>query len=203
MGIPHHNLIITSYDIVRNDFEFFGSIKWNYLVLDEGHIIKNTKSKTAITIRQLVASHRIILTGTPIQNGVIELWALFDFLMPGYLGSEKQFTARYARPILNSRDAKSSAKDQEAGALAMESLHRQTLPFILRRVKEDVLSDLPPKITQDYYCELSPLQTQLYEDFTKSQAGQTNNKEASPPSANTHVFQALQYLKKVCNHPKL
>merc|ERR1719427_202861 len=197
--IPHHNLIITSYDIVRNDVEFFGSIKWNYLVLDEGHVIKNTKTKTAIAIRQLVASHRIILTGTPIQNGVIELWALFDFLMPGYLGSEKQFTARYARPILNSRDAKSSSKDQEAGALAMESLHRQTLPFILRRVKEDVLSDLPPKITQDYYCELSTLQTQLYEDFTKSQAGQVG----STSQGNTHVFQALQYLKKVCNHPKL
>merc|ERR1711892_190527 len=203
MGIPHHNLIITSYDIVRNDVEFFGSIKWNYLVLDEGHIIKNTKSKTAIAIRQLVASHRIILTGTPIQNGVIELWALFDFLMPGYLGSEKQFPAKYARPILNSREAKSSSKDQEAGALAMEALHRQTLPFILRRVKEDVLSDLPPKITQDYYCDLSPLQLQLYEDFTRSQAGHINNKEAATPSPNTHVFQALQYLKKVCNHPKL
>jgi len=202
--IPHHNLIITSYDIVRNDVEFFGSIKWNYLVLDEGHIIKNTKSKTAIAVRQLVASHRVILTGTPIQNGVIELWALFDFLMPGYLGSEKHFTARYARPILNSRDAKSSAKGQEAGALAMESLHRQTLPFILRRVKEDVLSDLPPKITQDYYCDLSPLQTQLYEDFTKSQAGQANPEAAQGSAApNTHVFQALQYLKKVCNHPKL
>jgi len=203
--IPHHNLIITSYDIVRNDVEFFGSIKWNYLVLDEGHIIKNTKTKTAMAIRQLVASHRIILTGTPIQNGVIELWALFDFLMPGYLGSEKQFTAKYARPILNSREAKSSSKDQEAGALAMEALHRQTLPFILRRVKEDVLSDLPPKITQDYYCELSPLQTQLYEDFTRSQAGQTNPDAAQGAMAgpNTHVFQALQYLKKVCNHPKL
>ena len=197
--IPHHNLIITSYDIVRNDVEFFGSIKWNYLVLDEGHVIKNTKSKTAIAIRQLVSSHRVILTGTPIQNGVVELWALFDFLMPGYLGTEKQFTAKYARPILNSREAKSSSKDQEAGALAMEALHRQTLPFILRRVKEDVLSDLPPKITQDYFCELSPLQVQLYEDFTRSQAGQVG----STGQGNTHVFQALQYLKKVCNHPKL
>merc|ERR1712142_1026107 len=201
--IQHHNLIITSYDIVRNDVEFFGSIKWNYLVLDEGHVIKNTKTKTAVAIRQLVASHRIILTGTPIQNGVLELWALFDFLMPGYLGSEKQFTARYARPILNSREAKSSSKDQEAGALAMEALHRQTLPFILRRVKEDVLSDLPPKITQDYYCELSPLQTQLYEDFTRSQACHLDGSQGSASGPNTHVFQALQYLKKVCNHPKL
>ena len=188
-------MIITSYEIVRGDIEFLGSIKWNYLFLDEGHVIKNTKTKTAMAIRQLVASHRVILTGTPIQNGVNELWALFDFLMPGYLGSEKQFTAKYSKPIVNSRDAKSTSKEQEAGALAIEALHRQTLPFILRRVKEDVLDDLPPKITQDYYCELSPVQTELYEDFAKSQA-----KDNSSP---THVFQALQYLKKVCNHPRL
>ena len=103
MKVPHHNLIITSYEIVRGDVEFLGSIKWNYLFLDEGHVIKNTKTKTAMAIRQLVAAHRVILTGTPIQNGVNELWALFDFLMPGYLGSEKQFTAKYSRPILNSR----------------------------------------------------------------------------------------------------
>ena len=130
--IPHHNVIITSYEIVRSDVEFLGSIKWNYLVLDEGHVIKNTKTKTSRAMRQLVAAHRLILTGTPIQNGVNELWALFDFLMPGYLGTEKQFIAKYSRPIINSRDAKSSGSEQEAGALAMESLHRQTLPFILR-----------------------------------------------------------------------
>jgi len=202
--VPQHNLIITSYDIVRNDIDFFGSIKWNYLILDEGHIIKNSKTKTAVAIRQLVATHRLILSGTPIQNGVLELWALFDFLMPGYLGTEKQFSYKYSRPIVNSRDPKCSAKDQEAGALAMEALHRQSLPFILRRMKEDVLADLPPKITQDYYCDLSPLQTQLYEDFTRSQAQQAATAaEQGGAGGNTHVFQALQYLRKLCNHPKL
>ena len=145
-----------------------------------------------------------------------ELWALFDFLMPGYLGTEKQFTYKFSRPILNSRDPKCSSKEQEAGALAMEALHRQTLPFILRRMKEDVLADLPPKITQDYYCDLSPLQTQLYEDFTRSQAQQaaTAAEQAAAAAAGgpaaagstgstPHVFQALQYLRKLCNHPKL
>lgn len=95
-----------------------------------------------------MAHHRLILSGTPIQNNVLELWSLFDFLMPGFLGTERQFMARYSKPILQSRDAKSSSKEQEAGVLAMEALHRQALPFLLRRVKEDVLSDLPPKITQ-------------------------------------------------------
>ena len=112
-----HSVVITSYDIVRNDIEFLGGLSWNYLVLDEGHVIKNTKSKTSQAIRKLTAQHRLILSGTPIQNSVVELWSLFDFLMPGYLGSEKQFMHRYARPILASRDGKCSLKEQEAGVL--------------------------------------------------------------------------------------
>lgn len=189
-----HNLIVASYDIVRKDIVFFHTIKWNYCILDEGHIIKNGRTRTSIAIKQLVANHRLILSGTPIQNNVLELWSLFDFLMPGFLGTEKQFTAQYSRPILASRDPKSSAREQEMGALAMETLHRQVLPFLLRRMKEDVLDDLPPKITQDYYCELSQLQVQLYEDFAK----EVDNQLEGP-----HVFQALRYLQNVCNHPKL
>ncbi|XP_037082092.1 TATA-binding protein-associated factor 172-like [Pollicipes pollicipes] len=207
--LPQHNLVIVSYDIVRNDLDFFSGVKWNYCILDEGHIIKNGKTKVARAIKQLDAMHRLILTGTPLQNSVLELWSLFDFLMPGFLGTEKQFTSRYSRPILLSRDAKANSREQEAGALAMEALHRQVLPFLLRRLKEDVLDDLPPKITQDYYCELSDVQKRLYEAFTRSQAqlslveglesAETGRSERAP----AHVFQALQYLRKVCNHPKL
>lgn len=129
--------------------------------------------------------------------------------MPGFLGSEKQFQIRFSRPILASRDAKSSPKEQEAGCLAMESLHRQVLPFLLRRVKEDVLKDLPPKITQDLLCELSPLQEKLYEDFSKTHLDNDlrecleNMSETESVSKKTHVFQALRYLQNVCNHPKL
>ncbi|PNF40724.1 hypothetical protein B7P43_G00685 [Cryptotermes secundus] len=204
-----YNLVVASYDIVRKDIDFFSSIKWNYCILDEGHIIKNGKTKSSKAIKQLTANHRLILSGTPIQNNVLELWSLFDFLMPGFLGTEKQFTARYSRPILASRDPKSSPKEQEAGVLAMEALHRQVLPFLLRRIKEDVLEDLPPKITQDYYCELSPLQEQLYEDFARSYAHQSlqetlaHTAQSGTIQGNTHIFQALRYLQNVCNHPKL
>ena len=205
-----YNLVIASYDIVRNDIEFFSSINWNYCILDEGHVIKNGKTKLSKAIKSLQANHRLILTGTPIQNNVLELWSLFDFLMPGFLGTERQFMARYSRPILQSREAKSSSKEQEAGVLAMESLHRQVLPFVLRRMKEDVLKDLPPKIMQDYYCELSPLQSELYEDFSRSKTKQnlqTTIKNSGDKSdeniSSSHIFQALQYLRKVCNHPKL
>nr|XP_054762418.1 TATA-binding protein-associated factor 172-like [Lytechinus pictus] len=211
--VKKHNLVVVSYDIVRNDIDFFRTIDWNYCILDEGHIIKNGRTKLAKAIKQLNACHRLILSGTPIQNNVLELWSLFDFLLPGFLGTEKQFIARFAKPILQSRDAKSSSKEQEAGALAMEALHRQVLPFLLRRLKEDVLDDLPPKIIQDYYCELSPLQVQLYEDFARSRAKmgvvETISSEAeekkpkAPAAATGHIFQALQYLRKVCNHPLL
>jgi TATA-binding protein-associated factor len=218
--VPNHNLVIASYDIIRNDIDFFRSITWNYCVLDEGHIIKNTKTKITKAVKQLRANHRLILSGTPIQNNVLELWSLFDFLLPGFLGTERQFFERFGKPILLSRDAKSSSKEQEAGALAMESLHKHVLPFLLRRMKEDVLQDLPPKIIQDYHCELSPLQVKLYEDFACSKAKKevedtlTEDEEeeeregeeravakVEPPP--THIFQALQYLRKVCNHPAL
>ncbi|KAI3362605.1 hypothetical protein L3Q82_001692 [Scortum barcoo] len=211
--VKKHNLIVASYDVVRNDIDFFRNIKFNYCILDEGHVIKNGKTKLSKAIKQLAANFRVILSGTPIQNNVLELWSLFDFLMPGFLGTERQFAARYGKPILASRDAKSSSREQEAGVLAMEALHRQVLPFLLRRMKEDVLQDLPPKIIQDYYCNLSPLQVQLYEDFAKSRAkanvedtistAATEEEEKPKLKATGHVFQALQYLRKLCNHPSL
>jgi len=157
-------------------------------------------------MKELNSKHRLILTGTPIQNGVLELHSLFDFLMPGFLGSEKSFHARFSRPILAARDPKASPKDQEGGALALETLHRTALPFLLRRLKEDVLADLPPKVTQDYYCDLSPIQVTLYEDFARTRAAASLRTVASSgddPSRHTHIFQALQYLRKVVNHPKL
>ncbi|XP_055877074.1 TATA-binding protein-associated factor 172-like [Biomphalaria glabrata] len=211
--VTKHNLIVASYDVVRNDIDFFSGLRWNYCILDEGHIIRNGKTKLAKATKQLICNHRLILSGTPIQNNVLDLWSLFDFLMPGFLGTEKQFQVRYGRPILQSREGKSTSKEQEAGALAMEALHRQVLPFILRRLKEDVLQDLPPKIMQDYFCDLSPLQVELYEDFAKSRAkrsvdetvvgGEDMKDKKVSNQGTTHIFQALQYLRKLCNHPAL
>ncbi|MCL7026697.1 hypothetical protein MKW94_014094 [Papaver nudicaule] len=211
-----HNVIITSYDVVRKDIDHLEQVLWNYCILDEGHIIKNSKSKITGAVKQLKAEHRLILSGTPIQNNVLELWSLFDFLMPGFLGTERQFQASYGKPLLAAKDAKCSAKDAEAGVLAMEALHKQVMPFLLRRTKDQVLSDLPPKIIQDRYCDLSPVQLKLYEQFSGSDVrknisslvkvdGSTEVAEESSPSpkASSHVFQALQYLLKLCSHPLL
>lgn len=195
-----YTLVVVNYDIVKRDVEFFESVQWNYCILDEGHVIKNGKTKKAKAVKKLRSHHRLILSGTPVQNDVLELWSLFDFLMPGFLGSERQFAAKYSKPILACREPKAGGKEQEAGALAMEALHRQVLPFLLRRNKEDVLKDLPPKITQDYYCDLSSLQKSLYEDFKLKHSAKLLN-EGNVHRG--HVFEALRYLKNVCNHPKL
>ncbi|XP_078035668.1 histone acetyltransferase 1 isoform X2 [Augochlora pura] len=205
--VTYHRLVVASYDIVRKDIDYFEMRQWNYCVLDEGHVIKNGKTKSAKATKRLHANHRLILSGTPVQNDVLELWSLFDFLMPGFLGTEKQFAAKYSRPILACREPKAGPKEQEAGALAMEALHRQVLPFLLRRNKEDVLQDLPPKITQDYYCDLSPLQRTLYEDFRSRHSATllsaTSGTSSTSDPQGGHVFEALRYLRNVCNHPKL
>lgn len=202
--IPDVDVVVTSYDVARNDVEYVTLQDYNYCVLDEGHIIKNASSKLSKSVKRVRAEHRLILSGTPIQNNVLELWSLFDFLMPGFLGTEKVFHEKFAKPIAASRNSKTSSKEQEAGALALESLHKQVLPFMLRRLKEDVLSDLPPKIIQDYYCELSDLQRKLYKDFAKSQKESIKTEvQGSEKEGKTHVFQALQYMRKLCNHPAL
>ncbi|KAJ7915484.1 SNF2 superfamily chromatin remodeling protein [Mycena leptocephala] len=197
-----HDVVITSYEVVRNDIAQLEALNWLYCILDEGHVIKNAKTKLTKAVKCIRAQHRLILSGTPIQNNVLELWSLFDFLMPGFLGTEASFNERFGKPILSNRDGK--AKNGEAAALALEALHKQVLPFLLRRLKEDVLHDLPPKIIQDYYCELSEVQKYLYDNFSKSQA-HASAEEAVQTGAGDkqqqHIFQSLQYLRKLCNHP--
>lgn len=208
--LADHDVVITSYDIVRNDLPELSKFSWNYIVLDEGHLIRNTKAKLTQAVKSLTSNHRLILSGTPIQNNALELWSLFDFLMPGFLGTEQQFNERYSKPILASRDAKASTKEQEAGTLALDALHRQVLPFLLRRLKQDVLNDLPPKIIQDYYSDLGEVQRILYEDFARSRAKndavqdvEGSMVDSGKKGAGMHVFQALQYLRKLVNHPSL
>lgn len=226
-SLTKHDVVITSYEVVRNDVSNLEGMNWLYCILDEGHVIKNAKTKLTRAVKCMRAQHRLILSGTPIQNNVLELWSLFDFLMPGFLGTESSFNERFGKPILSNRDGK--AKNGEAGmcpamfaqcrnlcmtlsltaALALEALHKQVLPFLLRRLKEDVLNDLPPKIIQDYYCELSDIQKYLYDDFSRSQAHGAaedviqSTSSSSKAGGQQHVFQSLQYLRKLCNHPAL
>ena len=111
--LQSYDIVITSYEVVRNDIANLEGLKWLYCILDEGHIIKNAKTKLTKAVKCIQAQHRLILSGTPIQNNVLELWSLFDFLMPGFLGTESSFNERFSKPILSNRDGKS--KNSEAG----------------------------------------------------------------------------------------
>ncbi|GJQ08908.1 hypothetical protein GpartN1_g699.t1 [Galdieria partita] len=196
-------LIITSYEIIRSDIEYFQGYQWNYLVLDEGHVIRNHHSKTAVAIRSLVAEHRLILSGTPVQNSVKDLWSLFDFLIPGFLGDETSFQERFVRPILKGKSLSCEQRDREQADILLETLHRQVLPFILRRMKSDVLAELPPKIIQNLSFEMNPLQAKLYNAVSGFLATSAKEQWLNDKSPSLHIFSALRCLQQICTHPVL
>ena len=228
-SLPQHELVVMSYDSMRADIAQLSGLRWDYVVLDEGHAIRNAKAKVSIAAKRLASARRLILSGTPLQNHAVELWSLFDFLMPNYLGSQAHFQSAYARPIHASMGARAGDALQLEGEAALTRLHRQVLPFCLRRTKESVLSELPAKLIEDRICELHPVQRALYAAFAESDAPsalaktlrQVEEEEGgggggggaaagtgaaapkAPKAAATHVFTALQYLRRVCNHPLL
>ena len=208
-----YDVVIMSYDALRQDVEYLTTNKsFSYCILDEGHAIRNPKARITQAVKKIRAEHRLLLSGTPIQNDVVELWSLFDFLMPGFLGTEREFKTSYGIAGARSAAAKKGGGLTEAGALTMGALHKQVMPFVLRRTKDEVLKDLPPKIIQDVYVDLSVNQKKLYDAFEGSSvkseietavSGGGGGADGDGTGATSHVFQALQYLRKLCSHPRL
>ena len=202
-NIGPSSVVVISYETLRSDIATLKKIQWTYIILDEGHAIRNPTSKLSQAARELNGMHRLILSGTPVQNSVMEIWAMFEFLMPGYLGSRAAFNARYGRSVeraKKSRKAKESAQ-QQASILALQSLHKQVMPFILRRTKDQVLKDLPPKIIQDITCDQSGLQAALLKSFDGKSVEKTLKSLDSSSNDKGHIFKALHFLRKVCSHP--
>ena len=143
--IPHADLVVTSYALLQRDFDaaYMGR-RFSVVVLDEAQHIKNRGTKNAKAVKMLEADRRLVLTGTPIENSVADVWSIFDFLMPGYLGDYESFKVSYEDPIRDSADADALAK-----------LKRKLDPFILRRLKKTVAKDLPDKIVKVSYCPMS------------------------------------------------
>jgi SNF2 family DNA or RNA helicase len=146
-----HDIVLTTYGTLRRDVETLSAVPFDYIVLDESQAIKNAASVSAKTTRVLNARHRLALSGTPIENHLGELWSLFEFLNPGLLGSAAAFQ----------RAGTGERLDDDAIAL----LSRGLRPFILRRTKEQVASDLPPKTEQTLYCELERPQRAMYDEL--------------------------------------
>lgn len=192
-------ICIASFDKFRINYEKFTKYSWFYLVLDEGHIIRNASTLLHQRVKMIRAENKILLSGTPIQNSVGELWALFDILMPGFLGEEKEFARTYIRPIEKAREGKGNIHETEVAKKKLEELHRKVLPFILRRMKETVLSDLPPKVISDVYVELEEKQRRIYESITEEEP----TGEYGKTSSSSGNFSILMRLVKVCSHPVL
>ncbi len=190
MQAAQHDVIISSYALLHRDEKPLSQIEWGDVVLDEAQNIKNPSTKQAQAARKLPAQWRVALTGTPVENRLMELWSIFQFLNPGYLGSQEDFAKRLARPIERANDA---AATQQLKALVS--------PLILRRVKTDpnVIRDLPEKNEMKVFCNLTQEQATLYEAVVRDSIKQIETSEGIERRG--IVLATLMKLKQVCNHP--
>ena len=188
------SVVLTTYSILSRDVEGLSKIQWNYVVLDEAQKIKNHNTQMRKATKFLNSKRRLALTGTPIENRLTELWSIFDFLMPGYLGSIDDFRKRYENPIIK-------YQDNEKREMLKKIIH----PFKLRRLKKDVLTELPPKTEEKRYCTLVPTQIVMYRDIVSERGSKliAKLKDESQPVEYIHIFALLTKLKRLCDHPKL
>lgn len=188
-----YDVVIVSYSLLQKDIEFYKNYKFSYAILDEAQHIKNRGTRNAKSVKMLQAAHRLILSGTPIENSLEELWSLFDFLMPGLLSSYDRFIEKYVRNATT------------ALGTGLEALKKKTSPFILRRMKADVISDLPPVSDIVYRCHLSDTQKELYRsyaDTARQELAKLVSKEGFD-KVQIHVLATLTRLKQICCHPAL
>lgn len=186
-----NNVVITSFTLIRKDLKLIEGVDWHRLVLDEAQNIKNPKAEQTKAILKLSAPHRLALTGTPVENRLLDLWSIFNFLNPGYLGKEAQFRKSFEVPIQKNNDPIKAA-----------TLKKLVEPFILRRVKTDlsIIKDLPDKVEQKLYCNLTKEQASIYEAVVKDITGELD--EAEGIQRKGLILSTLLKLKQICNHPR-
>ncbi len=192
--IKKYDVVITSYALIRRDIEKLKKHEFRYVILDESQNIKNAESLTAQSVKKLNCRHKLALSGTPIENKLEELWSVFDFLMPGFMFTQSEFTYRYVTPIVEREDK-----------IVEKRLKSQIYPFILRRMKRDVAKDLPDKVENVAYCELTPEQKDFYLevlDSTKEELFKSIEQNGLEKSRMS-IFSALLRLRQICCHPRL
>jgi SNF2 family DNA or RNA helicase len=184
------DVVITTYGLVHRDRETLNKISWFRVALDEAQYIKNPPTKQAQSIRSLKAWHRVALTGTPVENRLVELWSIMEFLNPGYLGPATRFRKTIARPIEQRRDPKRS-----------DQLRRMIQPFVLRRLKTDatVIDDLPDCVQTKEFANLTKEQAGIYEQVVNKMVSEVEHSEGIQRRG--LVLSTLVKLKQICNHP--
>ncbi|XP_058731078.1 protein CHROMATIN REMODELING 24-like isoform X2 [Vicia villosa] len=213
--LQNRGVLLTTYDIVRNNTKSLQGHRylnnedneddptWDYMILDEGHLIKNPNTQRAKSLLEIPSAHRIIISGTPLQNNLKELWALFNFCCPELLGDKKWFKDKYETPILRGNDKNASDREKRTGSSIAKELRDHIQPYFLRRLKSEVFNQDTEKTTAKLsqkqeiivWLRLSNIQRHLYEAFLKSEIV-LSAFDGSP-------LAALTILKKICDHPLL
>lgn len=187
-----HDIVLTTYHLAGRDGPDLASLHWSTIVLDEAQYIKNYRTKQAQSVMRLSTLHRIAMTGTPVENRLSELWSIFQFLNPGYLGTASSFRQRYT-----------GLGPSEENAASLRELHRLVSPFMLRRLKSDpdIRKDLPEKLELKSYCSLTPEQTVLYQRVVDDLMGGLDGRNGIARKG--IVLSSLTKLKQICDHPVL
>lgn len=186
-----YDVLITSYPLIRRDITSYEKIEFNTVFIDEAQFIKNDSSQNAKSVKRLKAIHHFALTGTPIENSLSELWSIFDFIMPGYLGNHSRFVEMYEKPII------------KEDADALHDLHQHITPFILRRMKKDVLTELPDKYETKMLTDLSEGQKLVYMSYIESIRNELHSdiEENGLERSKIKILAALTRLRQICCHP--
>ncbi len=191
-SIEKVDVVITSYALMRRDIDEYKDIKFRYCFLDEAQNIKNAQSLNAQSVKDIKANAYFALTGTPIENSLSELWSIFDFIMPGYLLTQRKFAQKYEIPIVKNGDKK-----------ALQELNRHIKPFILRRLKKDVAKELPPKIEHNMLIDMTEEQKKVYASFAQK-AKEEMAQEISEKGFNKSkikILALLTRLRQICCDP--
>jgi superfamily II DNA or RNA helicase len=191
--VPTSDLVITSYALMRRDIERHLKYTYSVAILDEAQHIKNRATQNAVAAKMIQAHHRLVLSGTPIENGVSDLWSIMDFLMPGYLGDHKDFREFYELPILNGG---------ANGEYVQSKLRKKLHPFLLRRLKKQVASDLPPKIERIAPCKLTQDQHKVYMQLLQESKQRIENmvSEQGFNKSRMEILKTLLRLRQTCCH---
>lgn len=194
--IPEHDIVVTNYAILRRDLDELCKFEFRALVLDEAQFIKNPTAQVTVAVKEIEAEQRVALTGTPLENRLLDLWSIVDFIQPAYLGTQTSFNETY--------ESKSEGPEWEAGTLRRR-LSAKLRPLMLRRLKRQVAQDLPERIEERLDCELDEEQRKLYLAELRRSREQVMKtlQEKGVAKSKMHVLAALTRLRQICCHPRL
>ena len=193
-------VLITTFEYIIKDRPVLSKVRWVHMIVDEGHRMKNTKSKLSSTLVQYHTRYRLILTGTPLQNNLPELWALLNFVLPTIFKSVKSFDEWFNTPFANTGSQDKMELTEEEQLLVIRRLHKVLRPFLLRRLKKDVEKDLPDKQERVIKCKFSALQAKLYKQLMTYQQMSVSDGQGGKTGMRG-LTNMLMQLRKLCNHP--